>query len=187
MSKLKLVMATTADGIMALGPDDPMDWTGSDDKRAFRLLTSVGGVLGAGRRTFERLPVLKGRTVRCISTRRGYVENAEARRVLDISRSGPEAISETAAYEQTISLGAFSHQYPDGWLIGGRTVALEALAIGLIGEVFMCRAPIELRAMADIRTVQVDTISQRLRYNDAWKQTDTCRIGKTVIEVWRRR
>lgn len=186
MSKLKLVMATSLDGIVALGPDDPMDWTGSDDKRAFRLLTSVGGVLGAGRRTFERLPVLKGRTVRCISTRKGYVPNAETREVLDRPLDGNALVSDDAAYVQTISLGAFSHQHPDGWLIGGQTVALEALAIGLIGEVFMCRAPVELRAMADMRTVQQDAISQRLRYNDVWKQTDTCRVGDTVIEVWRR-
>lgn len=60
---LKLVMAVSADGFVARGPTDDMTWTGSTDKRVFRLLTSVGGILGAGRRTFEQLPKLEGRTV----------------------------------------------------------------------------------------------------------------------------
>lgn len=47
MSSLKLIMAVSADGFVSNGPDDHMDWTGPDDKKAFRLLTSVGGVLGA--------------------------------------------------------------------------------------------------------------------------------------------
>ena len=193
MSKLKLVMATTADGVTALGPDDPMDWTGSDDKRAFRLLTSVGGVLGAGRRTFERLPVLKGRVVRCLSTRKGYVNNAEARIALEAGPVLGEMKVSDAAYVQTITLGSFAHQHPDGWLIGGQTVALEALAIGLIGEVFMCRSPMSVNDMVphmrtgDTFWPQRDQITPRLRHNEAWKQTDTCRIGDTVIEVWRRR
>ena len=79
MSSLKLVMAVSKDGFVSLGTNDDMLWTGPDDKRAFRLLTSVGGVLGAGRRTFEQLPRLKGRRVICLSTRKGFVKNAEAR------------------------------------------------------------------------------------------------------------
>ncbi len=64
---LKLIMAVSADGFVARGPTDDMTWTGSTDKRVFRLLTSVGGVLGAGRRTFEQLPRLEGRTVVLLS------------------------------------------------------------------------------------------------------------------------
>jgi dihydrofolate reductase len=188
MSKLKLVMVTSLDGIVALGPDDPMEWAGSEDtKAAFRLLTSVGGVLGAGRRTFERLPVLKGRTVRCLSTRRGCVPNAETRKIMEGPQIGNELVSEKVGYDETMSLGNFYHTYSDGWLIGGQTIALEALAVNLIGEVFMCRAPVKLRAMADLQTVRWDQISKRLCGNDCWKQTDTCHVSDTVIEVWRRR
>jgi dihydrofolate reductase len=64
---LKLIMGVSADGFVARGPTDDMTWTGSTDKRVFRLLTSVGGVLGAGRRTFEQLPRLEGRTVVSLS------------------------------------------------------------------------------------------------------------------------
>lgn len=60
---LKLIMAVSADGFVARGPYDDMSWTGSTDKRVFRLLTAVEGILGAGRRTFEQLPLLEGRTV----------------------------------------------------------------------------------------------------------------------------
>jgi dihydrofolate reductase len=60
---LRLVMAVSANGYLATGPNDDMSWTGLDDKQVFRLLTSVGGPLLAGRLTAEKLPNLHHRSV----------------------------------------------------------------------------------------------------------------------------
>lgn len=185
MSSLKLVMAVSKDGFVSLGPNDDMLWTGPDDKRAFRLLTSVGGVLGAGRRTFEQLPRLKGRRVICLSTRKGFVEKAEAREARQHPFSdGP--VSEDASYERAMSLGQFAHQHPTGWLIGGQTVALEALSVGLVDQVFLCRAPIELHrsGLFDPRVAQRDLISHRI---SSWSRQERVSVGGTSVEVWRRK
>lgn len=185
MSSLKLVMAVSKDSFVSLGPEDDMLWTGPDDKRAFRLLTAVGGVLGAGRRTFEQLPRLKGRRVICLSTRQGFVENAPAREARQFP-FGDGPIPEDAAYERVLSLGQFAHQYPTGWLIGGQTIALEALTIGLVDQVFLCHAPIELHrsGLFDPRVAQRDLISHRI---STWARQERISIGKTAVEVWRRK
>lgn len=189
MAKLKLVMAVSKDGIVSLGPEDDMLWTGHDDKRAFRLLTHSGGALGAGRRTFERLPKLKGRTVVCLSTRRGMVPNFEARRIADLSKCGPEPVSSEAAYESTMTLGQFAHANPDGWLIGGQTVALEALSISMLDLVVLCRAPIELHlsTLFDPRAAQLDRITPFMRARKEWAMVDSVPFGETRVEFWRRR
>jgi dihydrofolate reductase len=109
---LKLVMAVSADGFVARGPTDDMTWTGSTDKRVFRLLTSVGGVLGAGRRTFEQLPKLEGRAVHML----------------------------TRDQSAGLTLEEFTSRYPDAWLIGGQGVALEALRSRLLDQAFLCRS-----------------------------------------------
>lgn len=185
MSKLKLVMAVSKDGFVSLGPDDDMLWTGPDDKRAFRLLTSVGGVLGAGRRTFENLPRLKGRRVLCLSTRRIVLPNAEAREGMRHPFSdGP--LSDDTAYEHAVTLGQFAHQYPDAWLIGGQTVALEALSLGLVDQVFLCHAPIELHrsGLFDPRVAQRELITPHI---SSWSRQERLRLGGTTVEVWRRK
>ena len=183
MSSLKIVMAVSKDGFVSFGPDDDMSWTGPDDKRAFRLLTAVGGVLGAGRRTFEMLPRLKGRRVVCLSTRPVMVENAAAREGQQFPFSdGP--MPADAAYERALTLGQFAHQHSTGWLIGGQTVALEALAIGLVDQVFLCHAPVELHRFGrfDPRVAQRDLISHRI---STWSRQERVSVGKTAVEVWR--
>lgn len=186
MSSLKLVMAVSKDGFVSLGPNDDMLWTGPDDKRAFRLLTSVGGVLGAGRRTFEQLPRLKGRRVICLSTRKLMVPNDELREVSKAPLKPGGMVPEDAAYERAMSLGQFAHQHPTGWLIGGQTVALEALSVGLVDQVFLCRAPIELHrsGLFDPRVAQRDLISHRI---SSWSRQERVSVGGTSVEVWRRK
>lgn len=174
MSKLKLVMAVSKDGFVSLGPDDDMLWTGPDDKRAFRLLTSVGGVLGAGRRTFENLPRLKGRDVVCLSTQ-------------PVS-GGPlwYPIFDGPLSERTMPLHLFARAFPTGWLIGGQTVALEALVLGLVDQVFLCHAPIELHrsGLFDPRVAQRELITPHI---SSWSRQERLRLGGTTVEVWRRK
>lgn len=182
---LKLVMAVSKDGFLAMGPSDPMDWTGRDDKKVFKLLTSVGGVLGAGRRTFQLLPPLKGRKVVCLSTRKGMVQNLSARHALE---AGPSAdpMPQDAAYEMTMSLGTFAFAHPGAWLLGGPTVAMEALGIGLLDEVHLCRNKVELSRYIDLRERPIqDRISPILRRDDKWRMTQVT-IGEVTVESWRR-
>lgn len=52
---MRLLLAVSADGYLALGPEDDMKWTGPIDKAVFRLLTLSDGndTLYAGSRTFD--------------------------------------------------------------------------------------------------------------------------------------
>lgn len=53
--KLILVMAMTADGFIAKGPDHFPDWTGREDKRRFAAITRQAGVVIMGARTFDTI------------------------------------------------------------------------------------------------------------------------------------
>jgi dihydrofolate reductase len=110
----KLLLAVSADGFLARGPLDDMAWTGRDDKAVFRLLTTTHkGPLLAGRRTAELLPRLDGREVQVISRDRN------------------------AGY--TLQEASWMHR--DAWLIGGPTVAREALEANLVELAVICQAP----------------------------------------------
>lgn len=104
---MKLILAVSRDGFLASGPDDNMRWTGPADKYAFRLLTLSDGQ-----------PLLAGRTTAA------SLPLLPGRRVISLSRSGP-------------SLEAAAIRFPEAWLIGGPTVAEEALRLGLVNRVFL--------------------------------------------------
>lgn len=95
-------------------------------------------------------------------------------------------VPDDAAYEETMSLGAFAHRYPTGWLIGGQTIAQEAISIGLVDQVFLCRAPIERHrsTLFDPRVAQPDLISRMV---SRWSRQERLSIGGTSVEVWRRK
>ena len=113
---MRLLMAVSADGFLARGPDDDMRWTGRLDKKVFRLLTGVGGVCGAGSTTYDLMETtLKGRTL------------------FRLSRSGHD-----------MGLRLFAEAHPSAWLIGGPTIAVEAFQRGLIDEVHLYRSEVKL-------------------------------------------
>lgn len=121
---LKLIMAMSTDGFLCRGPEDDMRWTGYSDKRIFHALTMTGGVMGAGRKTFDLLPPLHGRTLVCIS------------------RSGSDEKFDRQGHRWPVmSLGMFAHRYPGAWLLGGPTVACEALNTHMVDEVHLCQSP----------------------------------------------
>ncbi len=103
---MRLLMAVSADGFLCRGPADDMTWTGSMDKRLFRVLTSVGRVCAAGSTTRDLMRDLPGRTLLRLS-------------------------------QDDYTLEDFAEDYPDGWLLGGPTVAEVALRAGLVGEVYL--------------------------------------------------
>lgn len=112
---MRLLLASSADGYLAKGPEDDMKWTGPIDKAVFRLLTLSNGsdILLAGSRTFDQMPKLPGRAMRRIS-------------------------------RDDLTLEAAKVAYPGAWLIGGPTVARAALELGLVSRAFICVAPVEL-------------------------------------------
>jgi dihydrofolate reductase len=53
--KVILVMAMTADGVIAHNSMEPVDWTGKADKQYFVRITRQAGVMIMGSRTFDTL------------------------------------------------------------------------------------------------------------------------------------
>lgn len=121
---MKLIMACSADGFFAKGPDDDMTWTGTTDKRVFQLLTRTSGaVCLAGRKTFQTLPVLPHRRVVPLSYRFPHVNNVKGEASL--------------AYTLHDAYRWFGH---DCWLIGGVEVAKDAIQGNLVSEAVICRS-----------------------------------------------
>lgn len=154
---LRLVMAVSADGFMSNHPNDDMSWLGRDDKTAFRILTGVGGVMGAGRATVQNMPPgLTGRTL------------------LSLSRSG-------------MTLGDFAERHPGAWLLGGPELARQALLQDMLCEVHLCRSdraiwprPVQ-GAWPDVVTPFLTGKAQVLY---AWNLSMKTRLGDTVVERW---
>lgn len=151
-------MAVSRDGFMSRCPEDDMSWLGPDDKAAFRLLTGVGGVLGAGKATVRNMP-----------------ERLPGRTVLRLSRSG-------------MTLGDFAERYPGAWLLGGPELARFALLDDILDEVHLCRSdrlaqPLERGAWPDALTPLLTSRGQVLY---KWTKVLSTRVGDTTVENWRR-
>jgi dihydrofolate reductase len=145
---LKLIMAVSADGYLADGPDDDMSWTGKLDKLVFKLLTSVGGPLGAGRRTFMSLPNLPGRELVCLTSRTGhdlFVHKPNFKPAL-LGPEKPTAVPKDAAVvaHRLMTLRKFERCCSGGWLIGGPETAAAAVDMGLVAEAVMCHGSVQL-------------------------------------------
>jgi dihydrofolate reductase len=125
---LKLIMGVSADGFVAKGPKDDMTWLGPWDKKAFRMLTLVGGICGVGSKTRPLMPeVLPGRTIFTLSTR--HVSGA-------------------------MTLERFARLHPGAWLLGGQSIAVRALSESLVGEVHLCRSERRIEAgIPDLVTI----------------------------------
>lgn len=119
---MRLLLASSADGYLARGPEDDMKWTGPVDKAVFRLLTlSSTDVLLAGSRTFDQMPKLPGRTM------------------LRLSREA-KPFGKHPRFDLDVAATCFE----DPWLIGGPTVAVEALKRGLVRRAFICVSPVSI-------------------------------------------
>ena len=110
--KFNLLMAVSHDDFVARNDHDDMRWTGSADKALFKALTlSSSQPLLAGRKTYDLMPKLDGRTV------------------VPLSRNP----------ELGVSLEKAAELYPGAWLIGGHEVARAALQAGLVDLVYESR------------------------------------------------
>jgi dihydrofolate reductase len=138
---MKLIMAVSKDGYVARGENDDMAWTGPDDKTVFKLLTHVGGLpLGVGRKTFEMIPKLPGRSL------------------VSLSMDPTKGCTFTSFYDQ----------YPDAWLIGGQTIAMQAIEREMVDQVFLCRSPQVLGrgVKIDWRLSQFSHLSSLIKFGD---------------------
>jgi dihydrofolate reductase len=104
-----------------------MRWTTPTDKSIFRLLTLLSDQ-----------PLLAGRTTA------EQLPMLADRNVVPLSRQG-------------LTLQDAATQFPGAWLIGGPTVAYEALKLGLVTQVVLCRNPHELHG-----GISIDQIALRL-------------------------
>lgn len=178
---LKLILAVSADGFLATGPDDDMRWTGKTDKRVFRLLTSVGAVCGAGRTTWEQMPKLPGRRLVPLSR---TAEKSAIR--LSPASSGMPA-DDSIQIEECMTLGRFAHLHPEGWLIGGPTVAMEALGIGLVDQAFLCRSTSYIHGgMADTVTPWLTSRGESQNAGVPWSRTQRIDFEDVSVDVWSR-
>ena len=134
-------MAVSANGFVARGPEDDMSWTGKLDKNIFRLLTSLSSEpLFAGKRTFNQMPPLPGRVV------------------------FPLSFEDRTCYD--LKTAQFNH--PSSWLIGGQTVALEALRLGMLDEVVLCKNSVWLKSgiKLDTRLPNFGNFINEIKFKD---------------------
>lgn len=156
---MKLIMAVSKDGYVARERDDDMSWTGPFDKAVFRLLTMVGGEMACGPKTYELMPKdFGGRTLHRLSTRpRAYLQGVR-------------------------DLHWFQANHPDGWLLGGQLIALNAIEMGLVDEAFVC--------MSDRRVYPTDgemCLLGMVLDKHSYTTAGAVKIGDVTVHVRRRR
>lgn len=166
---MRLAMAVSADGYLARGPEDDMRWLGPWDKAAFRILTGVGGVLGVSRRSRRLMP-----------------ETLQGREVLSLSSGG---LGQEDGQFSWGTVSDFGRIFPDGWLLGGPTLALHALEARMVREVHLCRS--ERRAFPEgvAPSTTADPYGDFLTpflEGRGWSIRMKTRVGDTTVEVWRR-
>jgi dihydrofolate reductase len=162
---MRLILAVSADGYFASGPEDDMSWTTPSDKAVFRLLTGSGGACGAGSRTFDQLPELPGRTV------------------FRLTRS-PDAPG--APPDHSATLEWFAHRHPDGWLLGGPEIAQVAVEQNLVESAYLCRSPVPLGGgIRDRLTPWLMTRGEWSNMGTPWRRAQRIPVGDIVVDVWR--
>ena len=164
MARLQQVLAVSADGYVAKGPDDDMRWTGPADKAVFRMLTFTGNAkLGVSRRTGAMMPGLPGREV------------------VTITRD-PRTKNE-------MTLEQFARHNHKGWLIGGQELCMAAMNASLLSDLWVVRndralgPELDYRKEPGIRFALDDILKQ------GYEKAMTTRVqaeGREVrVDLWR--
>lgn len=109
---MRLILGVSADGYLARGPNDDMRWLGPMDKKVFRVLTGIDGLLVVSKKTAEAMP-----------------SELPGRRLFPVSSSDPNLPDLEEAF---LKYGSYA------WLIGGPSLALLALKEGYIHETVLC-------------------------------------------------
>lgn len=128
--KTTLVMAVTADGMIARNSTEVIDWTGKADKRYFVSVTKKAGVMIMGSKTFDMIgQVLPGR--------KSIVITKDPSRISD----HPDLMYTDQAPEQILS-GLAAEGYTGATVIGGSIVNTLFMKKGLIDEIHLTVVPL---------------------------------------------
>ena len=160
---MRAIMAVSRDGYLARGPRDDMSWTGKADKAIFRLLTTLGGgQLGAGSRTYDAMPSpsLHGRQIHRLSRKPRSLDG------------------------RTLDLNWFQLAHPNGWLIGGREIVLEALETGLLTEMVMCH--LDRMAFPPPGIGLKDEVGTYILGMSTWHLANEIPVADVLVRVYRR-
>lgn len=158
-------MAVSADGFLARSATDDMRWLGQEDKRVFRVLSGVGGMLGASVRTASLMP-----------------RPLDGRDLWELSRD-------------RVTLQDFAdNSGEDGWLLGGPGLAVEAFERRLLHEVHLCRSRRRAFASDELArcctSAYPDVVTPMLRGRQGrvtWAMTMSTDFGDLVVEKWQSR
>lgn len=155
---LRGILAVSADGLLARGPNDDMSWTGKLDKQLFKLLTCVGGDIGVGTSTWLSMPrQLQGRRLHLLSRDR--------------------------TVRGAVTLEDFVELYDNTW-IASPGLVLAAIQDGLMSQMFMCRVQVKAAGQSDPKQHVLDTITPVLHNDTSWHVITGADFGSVYVEIW---
>lgn len=128
-AKIIMIAAVTIDGFIAKNSDDPVEWTGSDDKSYFRKVTEKAGVVIMGSNTFNMIG-------RPLPNRMNIVMTSKKK--IDINNDNVEL---TDAYPTVIVNMLENRGYKSICVIGGSEINTLFLKCGLIDELHVVTIP----------------------------------------------
>lgn len=156
---MKVLLAVSADGFVAKHGRDDMSWTGKQDKQLFRLLTNLDDEpLAVGAATLPLMPALKGR------------------RIIGLSRTPNSRGRGGYHIEDWMTLLELERWFPKAWVIGGQSVALEAVRAGYVDRVVLSR----VQTLLDVGIA----LSPELR--DFGTRVCLAQFSETVVELRQR-
>lgn len=171
-------MAVSRDGYVARSPEDDMSWLGKTDKAIFRILTGVGQECAISAWSCHLIPGNEGRL--------------PGRSLHPLSREGfHHADEENGKLGAWGTLDEFYNAHPDGWLLGGQALAIDALEARYVDEVHLCRSdrsafPDPKLAMADELTGWLRARPFRPGREEWWANDMNTIINDVRVECWRR-
>lgn len=128
--KVTMIMAMTVDGMIARHRNHFPDWTGKEDKRMFKALTTESGVIIMGSRTYETIGRPLPNRLNVVMTRRP--ERYE----------GGENLIFTSDAPATILQKLSTKGYTEASLTGGATISSLFVKDRLIDEMMVTMLPL---------------------------------------------
>ena len=127
--KVTLMMAVTADGLIARNNSHFPDWTGSADKRMFKQLTQKAGVVIFGSRTYDTIgKPLPGR-LNVVMTR--HPERYRPHKDLQLTSDTPETLLKDLS----------AKGYKEAILAGGAIINTLFIKPALVNEILITISP----------------------------------------------
>lgn len=155
---MRLILGVSADGYLARGPQDDMQWLGPMDKKVFRILTGIDGVLIVSKKTAQSMPAsLPGRTLIPVSSSDPALPDLE------------EAFMRHGSY---------------AWLIGGPSLALTALREGYIHETVLCISDRLAFSGPSVSDAIKDEVTPFLESKTIWRKKMETSFPEVTVQQW---